>query len=337
MKGTTICLCLFLLSQLAKSKACAQEILQLTGFTMGTSYHVAYFDINKRDFKDDIDSILSLVNKSISNYDTCSEITLFNNSKSGITFQSAYLYPIFKTAYKTFTDSHGAFDPTVMPLVNAWGFGPKKLSKPSAVQIDSIMRFVGFEKISLTRNGILKKDPRVQLDFGGIGQGFGADVVADFLRANNIENFLVEIGGEGMAVGENIAEHRAWQIGILDPNSTRENQFFKAYVSITNRSFTTSGNYFNYREIDGKKYGHTLDPKTGYPVQHELLSVSLFSDDCTTADAWATALMVMGLQEAITALKNLPDIDALLIYSTPSGAIETFITPRLKSSIRFEP
>ena len=166
--------------------------------------------------------------------------------------------------------------------------------------------------------------------------GYGADVVTEFLKSKGITNMLVELGGEGMAVGKNLKSEKPWEIGILDPNSTQENQFFKAYISLENKSFTTSGNYFNYREVDGKKYSHTIDPFTGYPAQRAILSASIFSADCTTADAWGTALMVMGHEKAIELLKQHPEIDALLIYTSPQGKMETYITSGVTSFIRLE-
>jgi thiamine biosynthesis lipoprotein len=232
--------------------------------------------------------------------------------------------------------SQGAFDPTVMPLVNAWGFGSEKSTKPNARMIDSLRQFVGYEKIRLGDDSIRKEDARVQLDFGGIGQGYGADVIASFLKSKGISDLLVELGGEGIAAGKNLAKNDHWKIGILNPNSTLTNQYFKAYVSLANRSFTTSGNYFNYREVDGKKYGHTVDPKTGYPVQHLLLSASVFAADCATADAWATALMVCGHEKAIALLASQPSLDALLIFSAPNGQLDTYTTPGLKNYIRIE-
>jgi thiamine biosynthesis lipoprotein len=310
--------------------------IHLEGFTMGTSYHVVYFDSDNRNFGVAVDSLLKRVNQSINTYDKCSEVSEFNKSTRGINYKLPYLYPPLKKAREVYEASDGAFDPTVMPLVNAWGFGSKEPSNLSARQVDSILQTIGFDKLILTEKGITKKDARVQLDFGGIGQGYGADVIGDFLRSKGVGNFLVELGGEGLAIGRNLEKNRPWEIGILDPGSTRENQFFKAYVSLQNRSYTTSGNYFNYREVNGKKYGHTLDPKTGYPVQHEILSASVFADDCATADAWATAFMVMGLQKSIAKLEKLKGVHALFIYTAPSGKIETYLTPALKSSVRLE-
>jgi thiamine biosynthesis lipoprotein len=148
---------------------------------------------------------------------------------------------------------------------------------------------------------------------------------------------LVELGGEGMAIGKNLKSGKPWEIGILDPNSTREKQFFKAYASLTDKSFTTSGNYFNFRIIEGKKYSHTIDPKTGYPAQRPILSASVFTSDCITADAWGTAIMVMGHENAIEVLKAHPEIDVLLIYTNAEGKMETFITPGISPFIKLEP
>jgi FAD:protein FMN transferase len=313
------------------------EPVKVEGKTMGTTYHITYFDKNSRDFKNSIDSLLLVVNKSINNYDSTSEVSQFNESKEGIMIKLPYFFPPVEKSREIFQASGGAFDPTVMPLVNAWGFGAGKQINPDSTQVDSIKSFVGFEKIQFTKASIRKSDPRVQLDFGGIGQGYGADVITDFLKSKGISNMLVELGGEGMAVGKNLKKDKPWEIGILDPNSTVENQFFKAYVALTDKSFTTSGNYFNYREINGKKYAHTIDPDTGFPAQHAILSASVFTTDCATADAWGTALMVMGHEKAIELLKNHPELDVLLMYSKADGNVGTFITPGIQPFVKLEP
>ncbi|MFZ5973441.1 MAG: FAD:protein FMN transferase [Bacteroidota bacterium] len=306
--------------------------VRIEGETMATTYHVTYFDEEKRNFKIAIDSVLVLVNQSINNYNPASEVSVFNKSTSGFRFRLPYLYPPLLKAREVVSASQGAFDPTVMPLVNAWGFGPDKQSMPDSSRIDSLLQMVGFEKIQFNRDSIWKLDARVQLDFGGIGQGYGADVIADFLKSKGIKNMLVELGGEGMACGINLKTGKPWQLGILDPGSTPTNQYFRAYVSLTEKAFTTSGNYFNYREVDGQKFSHTISPQTGYPVQHNLLSASVFAADCTTADAWGTALMVMGYEKAVETLKANPHIDAFLIYSTPGGNA-TFATPGIQASL----
>ena len=313
------------------------EPIKIEGATMGTSYHITYFDKKGRNFKREIDSLLLVVNKSINTYDSSSEVSQFNRSKKGIAFKLPYLYQPIKKAEEVFRFTQGAFDITVMPLVNAWGFGPAKQLHPDKAVIDSIKTFVGFAKIKLTTDSITKQDERVQLDFGGIGQGYGADVITQFLKSKGITNMLIELGGEGMAIGKNLKSNKPWQIGILNPNSTEEHQFFKAYITLENKSFTTSGNYFNYREVEGKKFSHTIDPSTGFPAQRAILSASIFSADCTTADAWATALMVLGHEKAIELLKKHPEIDALLMYTSPRGKMKTYGTPGVKSLIQLEP
>lgn len=305
----------------------------IEGNTMGTTYHVTYFDEKKRNFKPAIDSLLDLVNKSINTYDSTSEVSRFNRSKVGVAVRLPYLLPPLHAAAEVFKNSQGAFDPTVMPLVNAWGFGPGKVFQMDSARVDSLKQFVGFEKVQLTQDSVMKLDARTQLDFGGIGQGYGADVITEFLKSKGITDMLVELGGEGMACGVNLDTGKPWKIGILDPNSTREKQFFKAYASLSNKSFTTSGNYFNYKEIDGRKYSHTIDPETGYPVQSEILSASVFASDCTTADAWATAFMVMGHDRAVEILKQKKDLDAFLVFSTPDGKIDTYMTEGISSFI----
>ncbi|MCD9015920.1 FAD:protein FMN transferase [Parachryseolinea silvisoli] len=315
----------------------AQEPLRVEGRTMGTTYHITYFDKQQRNFQEPIDSLLRAVNQGINTYDPASAVSQFNKSARGIALQDPHLLAVLQQSLVTARHSGGAFDPTVMPLVNAWGFGPARSRVPDQVMVDSIRAFVGVEKIQLTTDSLLKTDPRVQLDFGGIGQGYGADVITAFLRAKGVRDLLVELGGEGMAQGKNINKRKAWQIGILDPNSTRDDQFFKVYVALKNRSFTTAGNYFNYREINGKKYSHTIDPKSGYPADLPLLAVSVFASDCTTADAWDTAFMVMGHEKTIEALKTLPGLDAILFYTAADGTVATYVTPGIRRAVTFQP
>jgi FAD:protein FMN transferase len=317
--------------------AAAQGAIRIQGQTMGTSYHITYFDEHGRDLKPAIDSLLVKVNAAINTYDPHAEVSRFNKSSRGVKFVLPYFYPVLEKALEVARISHGAFDPTIMPLVNAWGFGPAKSTAFTPSTIDSLKRFVGFEKIVLTKDSVLKRDPRVQLDFGGIGQGYGADLIIEFLRSRGIANMLVELGGEGVACGRNLEKNKPWQIGITDPHSTYENQFFKAYVTLTDKSFTTAGNYFNYREIDGKKYSHTIDPISGYPVDLPLLSASVFAADCMTADAWDTAFMVMGHTKAIEVLNKHPELDAILFYTGAAGKTETYITEGIRPFVILEP
>jgi len=302
---------------------------------MGTTYQVLYFDRYNRNFQGPVDSLLKLVNRSISTYDPASQVSRFNRS-TGIAVGSPFLLTPLKKGLEVSTLSGGAFDLTVMPLVNAWGFGPGKILNMDSATVDSLKALTGFRKIRITRDSILKTDPRVQLDFGGIGQGYGADVIAGYLRSKGITDLLVELGGEGLALGKNLKTGKPWTVGILDPNSTRDDQFFKAYVSLTDRSYTTAGNYFNYRVINGKKYSHTIDPVTGYPIAQAILSASVFTSDCTTADAWDTAFMVMGLEKSIAYLKDHPELDAILMYAGEANKVELYITEGIKSYVTVE-
>lgn len=308
----------------------------IEGSTMGTTYRVIYFDSLQRNFKTEVDSLLAQVNKSINTYDPSSEISKFNESEKGICLALPHLYQILRHAKKIYKGSDGAFDPSVMPLVNAWGFGPGEPTVPDKREIDSLKQLTGFNKVRFSKKKVTKKNSGLQLDMGGIGQGYGADMIRDFLQSRGIRNMLVELGGEGVALGKNLEKNRPWTIGILDPNSTQDHQFFKAYVTLHDRAFTTSGNYFNYRIEAGRKFGHTIDPSSGYPVQHSLLSASVFAEDCTIADGWATAFMVMGLEKAIDKLKSLEGIQALFIYSTSSNELETYMTPDLKKYVTLE-
>ncbi|MDL5049315.1 FAD:protein FMN transferase [Oscillatoria amoena NRMC-F 0135] len=191
----------------------APDPIRIEGKTMGTTYHITYFDEKGRNFKSSVDSLLEVINQSINTYLPDSEITQFNTG-TGFRFSLPYFLPVLKKSKEVFGASSGAFDPTVMPLVNAWGFGPAEPLNPDNFQVDSIRDLVGFEKIQFNADSVWKTDARTQLDFGGIGQGYGADVIADFLKVKGIVNMLVEIGGEGMACGINLKTKKPWEIAF---------------------------------------------------------------------------------------------------------------------------
>lgn len=315
----------------------APDPIAIEGATMGTTYHITYFDSKARDFKPSVDSLLKVFNQSLNTYLSHSEITTFNNGDSSLKFNLPYFFPVLQRSKEIVTATNGAFDPTVMPLVNAWGFGPGKQFYPDSVQIDSILQFIGFGKIQFNSDSVWKLKPHVQLDFSAIAKGYGVDVVSKFLESKGIENLFVEIGGEVYAKGQNIKEGRMWSVGILDPSSTYEDQKFKAFAILENRALATSGNYFNYREVNGKRYSHTIDPHSGFPVQREILSASVFAPDCMTADAWATACMVAGHDKAIEWVNAQKDIEAFFIFSGPDGSVQTYATPGIKEKIIINP
>lgn len=308
--------------------------ISLAGSTMGTTYHVTYFDREQRNFKGSIDSILNVFNLSLNTYLEDAEISRFNRGRS-LRFELPFFLPVLQRSSEIARESDGTFDPTVMPLVNAWGFGPGKSFQPDSIQIDSILDFVGMDKIQFNTDSLWKLEPRAQLDFSAIAKGYGVDVVAAFLMSKGITDLFAEIGGEVIAFGTNVGERRPWRVGILDPNSTYDNQEFLVFAELRDRAIATSGNYFNYRQVNGKKYSHTINPETGYPVQREILSASVFAKDCMTADAWATAFMVMGHDKALELVERHKDIDAFLIYTGENGEIKTVGTPGIRDNITY--
>ena len=328
----SVLLILAVLAVMQYRKGKSLEVIRLEGKTMGTSYHVTYFDEKGRNFQQSVDSLLILVNRSISTWDTTAEISVFNRSKRGIQFGLPYFIRPLEISALVHAASSGAYDPTVMPLVNAWGFGPKKVSVPDTAEVETVKSFVGFEKIHFDKDSLIKSDKRVQLDFSAIGQGFGADVITDFLKVKGVTDMLVEVGGEGMAVGINKKTGKPWRLGLVNPMKPES---FIGYITLENKSFSTSGNYFNYREVNGIRYAHTINPITGYPTEHQIMSASVFAENCTLADAWATAFMSMGHEKAIEVLKQHPELEACLIWSVPGG-MERHLTPGLNNMIEFE-
>ena len=221
----------------------------------------------------------------------------------------------------------GAFDVTVSPLVRAWGFSYKKgLPVPDSTSVDSILQFIHFEKVKLHEGFVVKDDPRLELDFNAIAQGYTVDLISEFLESKKINDYLVELGGEVRAKGLNPRDS-VWVIGIDKPNPHSIEHNLQTAVHLDNKSLATSGNYRKFIEKDGKKYSHVIDPHTGFPAEHPLLSVSVIADDCMTADALATAFMVLGLERSFVRLNSLP-VEAYFIYADPnSGEILTESTP----------
>ena len=303
--------------------------IKIEGKAQGTTYHITYFDYKNRNFKPEIIKILADFDLSVSTYIPNSIISRLNSNEKNVVVDK-YFKTCFKKAKKVWTDTYGAFDPTVFPLVNAWGFGPGKKQKIEKYKIDSILKFVGFEKIVLKGNKIIKKDMRVCLDFNAFAQGYSVDVVSDFLKSKKIKSFIVEIGGEVYANGKK-SDGTNWNVGIETPidNKASENPL-TATVKLENLALATSGNYRKFTIENGIKYAHHIDPKTGYPTQNNLLSASIFSKKCITSDANATGVLVMGLEKAKTFLASHREMSAYLIYSDENGDYKTYETSKLK-------
>ncbi len=308
-------------------------ITKIVGETMGTTYHISYFDEQQHDFKSEVDSLLTIFNHSLNTYLPDSEISQFNTSGSFV-YELPYFYSVLEGSQEVFQITDGAFDPTVMPLVSAWGFGPQEGGSPDSLLIDSLKQYVGFDKvISFDKTSISKKTMGSTLDFSAIAKGYGVDVIADFLTQQGVEHLFVEIGGEVVVRGKNIASDTPWKIAIINPESDVLTPTFVAYATLDNQAVATSANNFNYRIIDGVKYSHTISPHTGYPITHKILSATVFASDCMIADALATSFMVMGHEKAIEILQKNTDIDAFLIFNDDNGTMSTYITEGVKNQI----
>ncbi|MCH7859882.1 MAG: FAD:protein FMN transferase [Candidatus Marinimicrobia bacterium] len=229
----------------------------------------------------------------------------------------------------------GAFDPTVAPLVNAWGFGfTEGASDVDSAMIDSILNYVNYKLVRLENHKIAKDKPGVMLDFNAIAQGYTVDVLADFLESKGIDNYLIELGGELKARGKN-QDEKWWKIGIDKPVENINEREIEAVIELKNKALATSGSYRKFYVKDGIKYSHTIDPKTGYPVNHSLLSATVLANDCMTADAYATAFMVIGIEKANAFLKENKDLDldVYFIYSTEEGLWKTYYSKDLEEVI----
>ena len=302
------------------------------GFVFGTMYKITYQ--SKENLKKEIEAELRKVDNSLSPFNKRSVITRINDN-TDLSADSMLVY-VYNMARSISEETQGAYDITVAPLVNAWGFGFKTQAFPDSAKIDSLRRIVGYRKISLTPEGKFeKRDPRVMLDCSSIAKGFGVDCVARLLESRGIRNFMVEIGGEVVVKGEN-PKMEKWRIGINRPvdDSLAVNQELQTVLEITDAGMATSGNYRNFYYKDGKKYAHTIDPRTGYPVQHNILSSTVIADNCAKADAYATAFMVLGLDSAKIICNAHPELDAYFIYEDKEGKLRTYSTEGMKKYMR---
>ena len=284
--------------------------------------------------KNEIEAELEKVNQSLSPFSKESVITHINQN-TDLTADSLFTY-VFQLAKQISEETHGAFDITVAPLVNAWGFGFKNATQIDSLTIDSIRQFVGIDKVRMENGKVIKDDPRLMLDCSAIAKGFGVDCVARLFDRKGIKNYMIDIGGELVMKGEN-AQMNTWRIGINKPidDSLAVNQELQTILEISNAGMATSGNYRNFYYKDGKKYAHTIDPRTGYPVQHNILSSTVVAKDCATADAYATSFMVLGLDSAKAVCNAHPELDAYFIYSKDNGETGVYFTEGMKKYLKY--
>lgn len=300
------------------------------GMVFGTVYHITYQ--SDKNLKKEIEAELAKVDASLSPFNKSSIITAVNMNKE-VTVNKMF-GDVFSLAMKISDSTDGAFDITVAPLVNAWGFGFKHGEMPDRHKVDSLKALVGYKKVNLVDGHITKTDPRIMLDCSSIAKGYGCDIVAKHLSSKGIDNYMVEIGGEIVTRGIN-EKRLPWKIGVTKPtdDSLSVNQEIQTIINVTDKAMATSGNYRNFYYKNGKKYAHTIDPSTGYPVQHNILSSTVIADDCATADAYATAFMVMGLEKAKAVLARHPELMAYFILAGADGANDVWFSPNMKDKI----
>ncbi|NOX86894.1 MAG: FAD:protein FMN transferase [Chlorobi bacterium] len=310
----------------------APEPVHLLGEAQGTYYSILYYDDSSRNFQHEIDSLLDAFDQSVSLWVPSSIISRVNNNDSTVVLDDSFIGN-FQLSMEVSEKTGGAFDVTVGPLVRAWGFGFDNKKHVNDHIIDSLLQFTGYKKIRIKDGKIVKDDPRVSVDFNAIAQGYSVDLVGDFLENKGIDDYLIDIGGEVKASGHKPGG-KLWQIGIEKPAEHQDSdRKLEAVVELKNKSVATSGNYRKFYIENGIRYSHTIDPTTGRPVRHSLLSASVIADNTAVADAYATAFMVMGLEKAKAFLKENKNMDAFLIYSDEKGNYQTYATPGFQKYI----
>ena len=299
-----------------------------SGMIFGTIYNVTYQC--DKNLGEGILAAMKEVDNSLSMFNKNSTISRINRNEH-VEPDEMFL-DVFNLAQDIAQKTDGAFDITVAPLVNAWGFGFKKGAFPDSLMIDSLLQITDYEKVKLENGRVIKQDPRIMLSCSAVAKGYSVDVIAQLLDRKGIKNYMVDIGGEVVVKGVN-PKNNLWRINKPIDDSLSVRQDLQTVLDLTDLGMATSGNYRNFYYKDGKKYAHTIDPRTGYPVQHNILSATVIAEDCMTADALATAFMVMGLEEAETFCKANPKIDAYFIYSGDNGEFKTYYTEGMKKYI----
>ncbi len=291
------------------------------GMVFGTVYKITYQ--YAEDLQTDIKAELEKVNASLSPFQKHSIISRINGNDPAVIPDSLFLH-VFQLARAISADTHGAFDITVAPLVNAWGFGFESSQGVDSLTIDSLCQYVGMSNVYYDGEQIIKTDSCVKLDCSAIAKGYGCDVVAALFNSKGIRNYMIEIGGEIVVKGINAKRNR-WSIGINKPvdDSLALASELQTILHVSDIAMATSGNYRNFYYRDGKKVAHTIDPRTGYPVQHSILSATVLAPDCATADAYATSVMVLGLDSAMAICNRHPELQGYFIYADEQGQFAT--------------
>lgn len=312
-----------LLLVIAVFLSCSKEpqSIKLSGAVFGTSYNIQYFDKANNNYQKQIDSLFDEVNQSMSTYIPTSKISRINKGEN--VEVDHHFKTVFRAAKYIYRKTEGAFDPTIGAVVNAWDFGPEgAIEKVDSIAIDSLMKHVGFNRMGLKNNKIVKKN-NSYLDLNAIAKGYGVDVISKFLENKGVKDYLVEIGGEIRTKGINVEKNLAWTIGIDDPNFNGEQSYSKI-LALKDEAMATSGTYRKFKtDEDGNRYAHIIDTKTGYPTKTNILSVSVIANDCVTADGYATAFQAMGIEKVKDFLKRHPELKVYFIYEDEDNVVKT--------------
>jgi thiamine biosynthesis lipoprotein len=307
---------------------------QSTGGVFGTSYSIIYMSDTELDYQKEIDSVFFAVNKSLSTYIPESDISKINSGDSTVQVDHMFkdVFQLSRTIHKA---TNGYFDPTVGTLVNAWGFGPGEQVAMDSIKVDSLLRYVGFDKVRMNSKGrVLKENPAIYFDFNAIAKGYAIDRVAVLMDNLGVANYLIEIGGEVVSKGVNTIKNKSWTVGIDNPESQNRREA-KIAIKLENRALASSGNYRKYRvdENSGEKYVHTVNPITGYTKNSKTLGVTVLANNCSTADGYATAFMAMDLDLAQEIVASDKSLDAYIIYVGKDGTVLEFMTQGFKRTI----
>ena len=314
-----------------------EKVYLIEGEAQGSTYHIKYIAERDENLKPAIDSILEVIDLSMSTYRSDSAISKINQGDTTVVVDE-HFRKVFEASQKIWQESEGLFDPTVGVLVNAWGFGKQKISEadlPTDKKIDSLRKYVGFDKVALTEKNLIKKRyTEILFDFNAIAQGYTSDVVANYLSARGIKNYIVEIAGEMYLKGKNTVEDKSWTIGVENPLKPLDDRDLVATIQFTNQGLATSGNYRKvWTDSNGRKYVHSINPLTGRATQSDVLSATVVAPSTMLADGYATMFMVMGLAKSKAFLEKHPDLSVLLVYSDDKHQEATYKTKSFEKLI----
>lgn len=314
-----------------------EKVYLIEGEAQGSTYHIKYIAERDENLKPAIDSILEVIDRSMSTYRPDSAISKINQGDTTVVVDE-HFRKVFEASQQIWQESEGLFDPTVGVLVNAWGFGKQKISEadlPTDKKIDSLRKYVGFDKVVLTEKNLIKKRyTEILFDFNAIAQGYTSDVVANYLSARGIKNYIVEIAGEMYLKGKNTVEDKSWTIGVENPLKPLDDRDLVATIQFTNQGLATSGNYRKvWTDSNGRKYVHSINPLTGRATQSDVLSATVVAPSTMLADGYATMFMVMGLAKSKAFLEKHPDLAVLLVYSDDKHQEATYKTKSFEKLI----